>query len=117
MINTGKNTKIVHYLIAHETAKVLYKRYQPIGTVEAGLFLLWFSVFVEMSKQNVSLKNHTALAAAVEYVWNKASRNEKCSQKEIAEQYNISASTLQKYIKLVNDFLNEQIFGLQIVVL
>ena len=43
--------------MAHETAKVLYERYQPIGTVEAGLFLLWFTVFVEMSKQNVSLKN------------------------------------------------------------
>jgi len=32
-------------------------------------------------------------------------RNEKCSQKEMAEQYNISTSTLQKYIKRVNDFL------------
>ena len=84
--------------------KCLYERHQPIGTLEAGLFLLWFTVFVEMNKQNVSLKNKTALASAVEYLWNKL-RNEKCSQKEMAEQYNISTSTLQKYIKRVNDFL------------
>jgi Flp pilus assembly protein TadD len=104
MINTGKNIENSPLSVAHETAKVLYKRYQPIGTVEAGLFLLWFTVFVEMSKQNVSLANHTALASAVEYLWTKL-RNEKCSQKEMAEQYNISTSTLQKYIKRVNDFL------------
>ena len=71
MINTGKNIEDSPLSVAHETAKVLYKRYQPIGTVEAGLFLLWFSVFVEMSKQNVSLKNNTALASAVEYLWKK----------------------------------------------
>ena len=104
MINTGKNIENSPLSVAHETAKVLYKRYQPIGTLEAGLFLLWFTVFVEMSKQNVSLTNNTALASAVEYLWKKL-RNEKCSQKEMAEQYNISTSTLQKYIKRVNDFL------------
>ena len=51
MINTGKNIENSPLTVAHETAKVLYKRYQPIGTLEAGLFLLWFTVFVEMTSK------------------------------------------------------------------
>ena len=105
MITTEKKLNNGQLATAHETAEVLYERHQPIGTIEAGLYLLWFTIFVEMNKANVSLKNKTALAAAVEYVWNKL-RNEKTSQPKIAEQYSISTSTLQKYIKTVNDFLH-----------
>ncbi|WP_338449376.1 tetratricopeptide repeat protein [Niallia oryzisoli] len=91
-------------IVAHETAKALYEHHHPIGTVEAGLYLMWFSVFVEMSEANVALKNKDALAAATEYVWKKL-RNEKSSQKLVAKQYGLSPSTLQKYIKLVNGYL------------
>ena len=91
--------------IAHETAQLLYQRHQPIGTVEAGLFLLWFSVFTEMQNAKVSLKNEKALAAAIDYVWKKL-RNEKCSQKQISDQYGLSSSTLQKYVKLIKGYLN-----------
>ncbi len=47
----------------------------------------------------LSLKKSKGLAAAVEYVWNKL-RNEKISQQEIAEQYELSSSTFQKYVKM-----------------
>ncbi|WP_394234644.1 tetratricopeptide repeat protein [Niallia oryzisoli] len=103
MVKVGKidSSQLV---VAHETAKALYERHHPIGTVEAGLYLMWFSVFVEMSEAKVALKNKDALAAATEYVWKKL-RNEKLSQKLVAKQYGLSPSTLQKYIKLVNGFL------------
>lgn len=90
--------------MAHETAKVLYEIHQPIGTKQAGLYLLWFSVFAEAAKTNISLKNTKAWAGAIEYIWHKL-RDEKESQQSIASQYGVSLSTLQKYIKLVNSCL------------
>lgn len=90
---------------AQEIAEIFYENYQPIGTIEAGLYIMWFSVFIEVSKANVSLKNKRAWAAAVEYVWHKL-RSEKVSQQEIAGRYGLSAATIGKYVKMVNDFLN-----------
>lgn len=89
---------------AQEIAEIFYENYQPIGTIEAGLYLMWFSVFIEVSKANLSLKNKQGWAAAVEYVWNKL-RSEKVSQQEIADRYGISAATIGKYVKLVNNYL------------
>ncbi|MEH7522085.1 tetratricopeptide repeat protein [Bacillus sp. JJ1503] len=90
----GKSTPI------HDVAAILYKNYHPIGTVEAGLFLMWFTVFVEAINQNQLIKNDAAWAAAVEYTWIKA-REGKGSQQHIAEKYGISSSTLGKYVKLL----------------
>ncbi|MDZ5474142.1 tetratricopeptide repeat protein [Bacillus sp. 31A1R] len=90
--------------VAHETAKELYQFHQPIGTVEAGLYLMWFTVSVEFEQSNVKINNYTACAAAIEYVWRKL-RNEKYSQQSIAAKYGISTSTMQKYVKLVNSHL------------
>jgi len=89
----------------HDTAALLYESHHPIGTVEAGLFLMWFTVFVEAANHNQSIKNNRAWAAAVEYVWTKL-RGERSSQKEMAGKYGVSASTLGKYIKLVNNLLS-----------
>lgn len=89
---------------AHETAKALYEYHQPVGTIEAGLYLMWFSVSIEMEKAHVQLKNYKACAAAIEYVWRKL-RNEKASQQTIASQYGLSTSTMQKYVKIVNSHL------------
>ncbi|QVY61136.1 tetratricopeptide repeat protein [Cytobacillus gottheilii] len=89
---------------AHEIAQLLYENHHPIGTTEAGLYLLWFTVFIEMEKNSVLIKNKLAWAAALEYVWKKM-RSEKVSQVQLAGQYGISVSTLGKYIKLVNNFL------------
>jgi tetratricopeptide (TPR) repeat protein len=86
---------------AQEIAEVLYENHQPIGTVESGLYLMWFSVFVEISKSGLNLTNKRAWAGAMEYVWYKAS-NEKISQQEIARRYETSPATIGKYVKLVN---------------
>ena len=88
----------------HEIAKSLYQFYQPIGTVEAGLFLMWFSILLEAIHQGLDLKNTHAWAAATEYTWKKL-RNEKSSQQELADRYGLSAATVGKYVKLVNSCL------------
>ncbi|MFS0783612.1 tetratricopeptide repeat protein [Bacillus sp. 1P06AnD] len=87
------------------TAEELYKHYQPISSDEISLYVLWFSVYVAAVEQNVKLINPTAWAAAVDYVWNDI-RNEPVSKKSIAEKYEISSSTLQKYVKNVNNILH-----------
>lgn len=91
-------------LAVHETAKELYQFHQPIGTVEAGLYLMWFTVSVEMEKAKVEFKNYKAFAAAIEYLWRKL-RNEKVTQQTISQQYGLSLTTVQKYIKIVNNHL------------
>ncbi len=90
---------------AQEIAELFYENYQPIGTMEAGLYLMWFSLFVEVSKAGVRLKNKRGWAGAVEYVWHKL-RSEKVSQQEVAKRYDISTATIGKYVKLVHEFLN-----------
>ncbi|MEH7439224.1 tetratricopeptide repeat protein [Neobacillus drentensis] len=102
LIRSGKQSTTAD---AQEIAEIFYENHQPIGTMESGLYLMWFSVFVELSKANVSLKNKRAWAGAVEYVWYKL-RSEKVSQQEVANRYGLSSATIGKYVKLVNDFLN-----------
>lgn len=89
---------------AHEAAEYLYDFHHPVDSVESGVFLMWFSLLVEMEKDHVSVKNGKAYAAAVEYLWRKL-RNEKLSQNYIAKQYNLSLSTMRKYVKIVNKYL------------
>ncbi|MBP2240308.1 tetratricopeptide (TPR) repeat protein [Cytobacillus eiseniae] len=89
----------------HDTAALLYENHHPIGTVEAGLFLMWFSVFIELMNTNQAMKNTKAWAAAVEYVWLKMKEG-KTSQTEMAVKYNISPSTLKNYVKKVKNLLS-----------
>jgi Flp pilus assembly protein TadD len=89
---------------AHQIALHLYVHHQPIGALKAGIYLLWFSVSQELLTQNISLKNHPAWAAAIEYTWLKL-RSEKISQTEVAKKYQVSLSTVQKYVKMVNNYL------------
>ncbi|WML41140.1 tetratricopeptide repeat protein [Neobacillus sp. OS1-2] len=102
LIRSGKPSVIAD---AQEIAEIFYENYHPIGAIESGLYLMWFSVFVEVSKADIHLKNKRAWAAAVEYLWHKL-RSEKVSQLEVAERYGLSPATIGKYVKLVNNYLN-----------
>lgn len=73
MIRLGKPSQTKD---AQEVAELFYEIHQPIGTIESGLYLLWFSIFVEVVKAGVELKNTRAWAGAVEYLWHKL-RSEK----------------------------------------
>lgn len=94
-----------HMFEAHEIAESLYEKHQPIGTAESGLYLMWFSVFIQMVQSKMDLKNKNGWAGAMEYVWYKR-QNEKISQQDIAERYGVSPSTVGKYVKIVNSLLN-----------
>lgn len=85
----------------HQVALKLYEHHRPIGALKAGIYLLWFSISQESQQ---SLKNYQAWAAAIEYTWFKL-RSEKISQSEVAEKYELSVSTVQKYVKSVNNLL------------
>jgi tetratricopeptide (TPR) repeat protein len=85
----------------HEVAELLYQNHQPIDTIEAGLYLLWFTVLAEI---DTPLKKISAWAGAIEYVWYRL-RSEKVSQQEVAERYGVSAATVGKYVKVVNNYL------------
>ncbi|MGM7634481.1 tetratricopeptide repeat protein [Bacillus sp. Hm123] len=89
--------------IAHQTALILHGQFQPIGAEEAGLIMLWFTIFHEM-EQETKMKNPSAFAAATEYVWRKF-RGEKESQANLAEKYDVSPSTMKKYVKFVREHL------------
>jgi tetratricopeptide (TPR) repeat protein len=89
---------------AHQIGLRLYEHHRPIGALKAGIYLLWFSVFYESVNSEASFKNHSAWAAAIEYTWFKL-RGEKVSQTDMAEQYQVSVSTIQKYVKKVNQCL------------
>jgi tetratricopeptide (TPR) repeat protein len=102
LIRSGKPSKTAD---AQEIAELFYETHQPIGTIEAGLYLMWFSVYVEITKAKQSLKNKRAWAGAVEYTWHKL-RSEKVSQQEVAERYGISPATIGKYVKFVNSYLD-----------
>ncbi|RFU63887.1 tetratricopeptide repeat protein [Peribacillus glennii] len=89
---------------ADRVAELLYHHYRPIQLTEAGLYLTWFSIFIEAERTYEKLNNPTAWAAALEYVWHRL-RNEKKSQQEIAKKHIISVSSLSKYVKMVNALL------------
>lgn len=102
-VKTGANISDSTLLTAHSTAEIIYSKHNPIGTVDAGLYLMWFSVFIQLHKAGVKIGNSSGLAAAMDYVWSKY-RNEKTSQKETASLYGLSTATLQKYIKIINEY-------------
>jgi tetratricopeptide (TPR) repeat protein len=92
---------------AHETAKLLYDHHQPIGKNEAGVYIMWFSVFEQAAKAGYDFKNKKAWAAAVDYLWDKL-RNISTTKAAVAKKYGLSVSTLSKYINLASEFLHEE---------
>lgn len=102
-LKSGKQSAAVD---AEKVANYLYRHYKPIGEEEATLYLLWFSIYNELTKESVPLKNQKAWAAATDYLWNKL-RNERVSLKEAAERYGISTATVGKYVKKLHAFIEE----------
>jgi hypothetical protein len=100
----AKNRQLTPIDFADRTAELLYQHFQPIQLDEAGLYLMWFSVFIEAVNSEQKLNNPAGWASAVEYVWNQL-KNEKMSKQAIADKHFISVSTLSKYVKLVQTLL------------
>jgi tetratricopeptide (TPR) repeat protein len=64
----------------------------------------WFFLFARAQKEAVAFTNAPAWASAFDYVWSKHN-GYVAKQKELAEQYNVSVSTLRKYVKKVEDLM------------
>ncbi|MFC0274643.1 tetratricopeptide repeat protein [Metabacillus herbersteinensis] len=82
---------------AFNTAEILYE-----STEDDNFFLFAFRILVKASKEKASMKNHAGWAAALSYLW-KNEQGQKVSQANIAKEYNISVSTVAKYISYVKD--------------
>lgn len=104
LINNGDTIESIVYFV-DEVAELLYKQYHPITLIESGLYIILFAAFEEARKEQLSFSNPSAWAGAVEYVWGKMT-NEPLLQKDLAIKYDVSISTLRKYVKMVNTLLH-----------
>jgi len=68
------------------------------------LHIAWFRVVLHAANAEQPFANHCAWAAATEYVWRQM-QGEPVTQKMMAEKYDISAATVQKYAKKVRKWL------------
>ncbi len=90
--------------IMDEAAEQLLSRYQPAGSNEDTIFKLLFSVLEQAEARGQQITNPSAWAAAVRYIWHQQN-GKRISQQYLAEEGNVSVSTLRKYIKLVKELL------------
>ncbi|WP_421381335.1 tetratricopeptide repeat protein [Bacillus salacetis] len=88
----------------HETAIELYERHHPISAVDSGLFLTWFGIACKLLEAEKSLKNAKACAAATEYIWHRL-RGDKKTKTLISGKYGITTGTLNKYLEIVEAYL------------
>ncbi|HHY74103.1 MAG TPA: hypothetical protein GX497_12960 [Bacillus bacterium] len=72
--------------------------------LEHKFYMLWFRILINALHLPISLKNSHAWSAAIEYCCLKA-EDYHITQKEIAEKYTISSSTLRKYIHYVTELV------------
>ncbi|MBA2871373.1 tetratricopeptide (TPR) repeat protein [Anoxybacillus calidus] len=66
--------------------------------------IAWFYIFGKAAEFEYDFSNHSAWAAATEYVWGKKN-GENTTQQSIAEKYGISISTVKRYVKMVKSLL------------
>ncbi|WP_223701351.1 helix-turn-helix domain-containing protein [Sutcliffiella deserti] len=64
----------------------------------------WFVVFSKAIKESLTLTNASAWASAFHYAWSK-NNGYAVSQKEISEQYNVSVSTIRKYVQKIEEII------------
>lgn len=86
-----------------EITTMLFQYNEEDTTVDHELSLYWLSLYEVAVSNNYNLTNHSAWAAAIDYVWRKDELFYKITQKEIAEKYKITTATLRKYVKFVNE--------------
>ncbi|MEW9502115.1 tetratricopeptide repeat protein [Jeotgalibacillus marinus] len=89
---------------AHDVACKLSHTFNLTQQSHQGLFYMWFHIVYYGSEDGYSFKNVAALSAAVEYLWKKV-RGEKVSQREMAEKYSTSTSSMRAYMDDLNEYL------------
>ncbi|MFJ7954127.1 tetratricopeptide repeat protein [Lysinibacillus sp. NPDC096418] len=101
-----KNKLEASFLRAVKVPEVLFEQYGKLTTVVVPMFQMWFVLCERALDGNYRFTNPAAIAGANDYLF-RTSRMLKVTKKAIAEQYEISVSTLTKYIEEILDFLPE----------
>jgi tetratricopeptide (TPR) repeat protein len=73
--------------------------------IDENMYISWFSVVVNALPTKERFSNHSAWAAAMEYVW-RQQQGQRVTQKWIADKYHVSLSTVKKYVKKVKELLS-----------
>jgi hypothetical protein len=82
-------------------ADILYTRYQHENMNLSAILSQWFKIMPQLSESK--LKNTSALAAAVEYLFlEKLGKSP--TQTAISRMYSVSVSTARKYISLLTSY-------------
>ena len=85
----------------HSIVDMLWEQNQ---LTDETIYITWFRVFSSAIQFECDFSNHSAWAAATEYVWGQQ-QGKKVTQKAVAEKYDISVSTVKKYVKTVKGLL------------
>ncbi|MBO8176193.1 MAG: tetratricopeptide repeat protein [Bacillus sp. (in: Bacteria)] len=88
----------------HDVAVQLYEKHRPIRPENGGLFAFWFVVFTTIASENATFANVRGMAAGIDYLWHHL-RNEKVTQRHVAELYGVSPSTVAKYVKQLKEWI------------
>jgi tetratricopeptide (TPR) repeat protein len=75
--------------------------------LEKVITAVWIKLFFYARLENMTLKNTKAWAAAGKYIWEKLNK-QKTSQKQLAEEYDLSLSTVSKYVKQLQTILETE---------
>lgn len=102
---TNDNDTEKYFVRSMEVAEELYKSLNPITLEVQYLFQMWFVLSERALKNDYPFKNVKALAAAVEYMFFSTINSKKVTKKHYAEKYNISVSTLTKYVEELIHYL------------
>lgn len=99
-----KNKLEASFLRAIKVPEVLFEQYGKLTTVVVPMFQMWFVLCERALDKNYRFANPSAIAGANDYLF-RSSRMLKVTKKAVAEQYNVSVSTLSKYIDEILGFL------------
>ncbi|TDL32541.1 tetratricopeptide repeat protein [Jeotgalibacillus sp. S-D1] len=89
---------------AHQVACELSQSYDVNIQSHHGLFYMWFHIVYYGMEDEYRFKNIAALSAAIEYLWKKV-RAEKVTQQEMADKYNVTVSTIRRYMDDLEAYL------------
>lgn len=100
-----KTGNIPTYIIdGYNIADTLFTKNKHDDSANEELYLTWLMIYDEAVKRQFNVSNWQAWAAATEYIWrNHGSRT--ITQQQVAAKYNISKTTVMKYVKFVKELL------------
>ncbi|WP_379970452.1 tetratricopeptide repeat protein [Ectobacillus sp. sgz5001026] len=84
-----------------QIADVLYEYTKKDDTLIEDCLQFWFRTFAALYQTNVSFSNTFGWSAAIEYMIRK-NQQQKMTQAELGHIYNVSISTIRKYVQLLN---------------